>query len=530
MRCDVLIVGGGLGGCAAAIALAEAGRTVVLTEPTDWLGGQATQQGVPPDENARIENGGATRRYMRYRQAVRDYYRAWFPLTEKAHHNPALNPGGAWVSTLSHLPTVSVAVLEAMLAPHAAANRLRVLYHHEPSDVDVVGDRILSVTLTHATTGESRTIEPAYVIDASEMGDVLPLAGCEHVTGAEGRAAFEEPHARVERDPLNMQAVTWCFAMDMPGGNRVIDRPDDYEKWRDYVPTLAPPWPGRMLDWIYSNPKTLAPTLGALEARPVKDARCETVSLWTYRQLLDPDIFDPQRDPVLANATDAQHPGITLVNWPQNDYVEGSVFDVPDAAEHRTQAKQQSRCLFYWLQTEAPRPDGGAGYPGLRLRGDALGTTDGFAKAAYIRESRRIRAQFTITEHHLGVEARRPHDDAAPFDDAVGIGAYALDLHPTTAGDNYIDIPSHPYQLPLGALVPVRLTNLLPGAKNIGMTHIANGACRLHPVEWNIGEAAGALAHLCIDQNVPPQGVSESPDRVRTLQQMLDADGVPLHW
>ena len=40
----------------------------------------------------------------------------------------------------------------------------------------------------------------------------------------------------------------------------------------------------------------------------------------------------------------------------------------------------------------------------------------------------------------------------------------------------------------------VRMENLLPAGKNLGTTHITNGCYRVHPVEWNIGESAGALA------------------------------------
>ena len=42
--------------------------------------------------------------------------------------------------------------------------------------------------------------------------------------------------------------------------------------------------------------------------------------------------------------------------------------------------------------------------------------------------------------------------------------------------------------------IRLRMRNLLPACKNIGTTHITNGCYRLHPVEWNIGEAAGVLA------------------------------------
>ena len=74
--------------------------------------------------------------------------------------------------------------------------------------------------------------------------------------------------------------------------------------------------------------------------------------------------------------------------------------------KHLERAKQLSLSLLYWLQTEAPRPDGGAGWKGLRLRPDIVGTEDGLAKYPYIRESRRIRAEFTVLEQHVGTDAR----------------------------------------------------------------------------------------------------------------------------
>ncbi|MFP3416652.1 FAD-dependent oxidoreductase, partial [Bacillus sp. SIMBA_074] len=75
-----------------------------------------------------------------------------------------------------------------------------------------------------------------------------------------------------------------------------------------------------------------------------------------------------------------------------NDYVGGPLFGVDDAAVHWDRSKALSRSLLYWLQTEAPRPDGGVGWPGLRLAPQVTGTPDGFAMMPYFRESRRIRA------------------------------------------------------------------------------------------------------------------------------------------
>src|SRR5947199_10288236 len=58
---DVVIIGGGTGGCAAALAAARGGARVVMTEETDWIGGQLTSQAVPPDEHPWIESFGCTR-------------------------------------------------------------------------------------------------------------------------------------------------------------------------------------------------------------------------------------------------------------------------------------------------------------------------------------------------------------------------------------------------------------------------------------------------------------------------------------
>ena len=183
--------------------------------------------------------------------------------------------------------------------------------------------------------------------------------------------------------------------------------------------------------------------------------------------------------------------------------------------KHLEDSKQLSLSLFYWLQAEVPRPDGGKGWPGLRLRGDIMGTEDGLAKYPYIRESRRIKAVFTILEEHVGaanralITGKESGNRVAEFFDSVGTGYYHIDLHPTSEGDNYIDFGSLPFQIPLGALLPVRMENLLPANKNIGTTHITNGCYRLHPVEWSIGEAAGMLVTYALKRKLIPRAVRE---------------------
>jgi hypothetical protein len=159
------------------------------------------------------------------------------------------------------------------------------------------------------------------------------------------------------------------------------------------------------------------------------------------------------------------------------------------------------------------------------------------AKAAYIRESRRLRAEFTVVEQHVSTEARMKVTGksleavtAEVFNDTVGLGAYRIDLHPSTTGDNYIDLSCLPFQIPLGALLPRRVENLLAACKNLGTTHLTNGNYRLHPVEWNIGEAAGALVAYSLRVKEPPRQVRKDAKHLAAFQQTLRNQGFELEW
>lgn len=136
-----------------------------------------------------------------------------------------------------------------------------------------------------------------------------------------------------------------------------------------------------------------------------------------------------------------------------------------------------------------------------------------------------------MTEAHIGVEMRGVGEGSALFHDSVGIGHYRIDLHPSTSGRGYVDIDCFPFQIPLGALIPVDADNLVAANKNIGTTHVANGAYRLHPVEWSIGEAVGALAAQVAETAQTPAQLRADPASLRRLQRRLrDELGVTLEW
>ena len=527
LTADVVISGGGLGGCAAAMAALRNNLTVILTEETDWIGGQISQQGVPPDEHQWIETHGATQLYRDFRRSIRGYYYRNYPLTNSARENKYLNPGDGSVSKLCHEPRVALSVLRDMLAPYISSKKLILLTQYKIISADVSGYRVRALKAFNQLNGRNLTLLAPYFIDATELGELLPLTGTKFVTGSESRKKTGELHAREIEDPENNQAFTVCFAMDhILGENHVIEKPAEYDFWRDFRPKLEPSWPGKLLDMHYSNPSTLMPK--ELGFNPLGTDTSPLFNLWSYRRIINKENFKPGT--YLSD--------ITLVNWPLNDYMTGNLIGASPEGfkKHLESAKQLSLSLLYWLQTEAPRPDKGYGWPGLRLRNDIMGTEDGMAKYPYIRESRRIKAIFTILEEHVGKENRvlitGKNEDlsAADFYDSVGIGYYHIDLHPSSAGNNYIDIDSLPFQIPLGALIPVDMENLIPANKNIGTTHITNGCYRLHPVEWNIGESAGSLVAFALRKKVLPRMVRGGKKLLPEFQNFIRSQGIETHW
>ena len=245
LRTDVAIIGGGLGAVAAALAAARLGWQVILTEETPWIGGQLTNQAVPPDEHRWIEESGATASYRALRRGIRDYYRLHMPLTQSARASPTLNPGNGWVSRLCHDPRVAVAVLNQHIAPHQLSGRLIVMHLYRPMEAWTHGDRITGVVLRGLESGRDVVVEAPFFIDATPYGELLDLAGVEHVLGAESRSDTGEPHASEQADSRDQQAITVCFAVEhLPGQDHTIDKPRQYDLWRQFRP---PGWPGTLL-------------------------------------------------------------------------------------------------------------------------------------------------------------------------------------------------------------------------------------------------------------------------------------------
>jgi hypothetical protein len=495
IHCDVLIVGGSLGGVAAALRAATMGAQVCLVTETDWMGGQLTSQGVcTPDENPWIETTGCTLAYRDFRRRAREHYRRAYRLSAKGKRQARFNAGNNWVNgTFAVEPLVALALLREMLAPFS---NLTVLTGTQVVQAEVAGDTVTSLGAVGPGGAQTRFFAPM-VLDATDLGNLLPLAGVEHQLGSESKAETGEPDAPDEPRPEWVQPFTFPFALERraKGENHTITPPPDYAELKEL------------------QQYTLAD--GA-----IKKAFREPNAWWTYRRFIDASNF---RDPAFPRDR-------SMINTKSNDFNGGTVpsRSAQEDAEILARGKRASLGYLYWLQTECPRDEGGTGYPELRLV-NVFGTADGLAPDPYIREGRRIKALTTVRQQDISAKAN-PGPRAVLFPDSCGIGSYAMDIHTGGISERWRDGTTKPFQIPLGALIPVRMTNLLAACKNLGVTHQTNGAYRVHPVEWAIGEAAGALAAFCIANRTEPRAVHGDPARLRSYRHALLEAGIPLFW
>ena len=461
---DVLVLGASLGGVLAAWQASRAGASVCLVAQHAWLGGQMTAQAVPPDEHPLIEQGGASASYLAFREDIRVLMRGLPGFLDRATLTSGTNPGDGWVSRLCFEPVHAARWFEQLLAPQVRSGRLRV----------------------------------------------LRLADVPYRLGKEAAADFNEPDAPALANRLDQQPITHVLALRWGGQpGPVLAQPAAYGLWRiQGVPQHA--------HRLFSE--CLPGRERGTSARLPFSGSGQTLDWWRYRRvvsaaqwngtLLGQSIFD-----------------VSLVNWAQNDFALQPLLDGPvPVTDVLAQAQELSLCLMHWLQTEAPRPEGGHGFPEWQPATDVLSTADGLAQQAYVRESRRIVARSTLSQRELLA------GDTAQRADSAGVAWYNLDIHPTCVSGHSVNARVAPFTLPLGAFIPVDVDNLLPGCKNLGVTHLANACTRVHPVEWLIGEVAGVMAARSVAHGCAPAALLDSPQHQAALQTALRQAGVPLTW
>ena len=374
LQYDVVIVGARFGGVSAALAAAADPKVrVALLEPGEWVGGQATSQGVTRWDEASAEiteTAGSSRSYRDLRNSIRAQFRAhatisalgaqhqWFNAGFAASGPPFVQPGHPFAAD----PRVVQTVLHDMLA--ALQTRIDLRPKTTVARVEMSGDAIASVTAV-GPTGAEDTFNARTYLDATDLGDLLPLFATPWRIGAKSKAQTGEPDAEDAPHSEWIQPITAPIAVELrpPDENHRIPKPANYDR-------LSQAQKFRVNDGDITT--------------VIKEDPAGHDSLWNYRRYVDARNFDDDR----------YRCDRSTINVGSNDYQSRTLPTGSSSqdAEVIEEARAVSIAYVYWLQNECERDDDetAKGYPNLMIRTDAFESADGTAPTAYIRESRRL--------------------------------------------------------------------------------------------------------------------------------------------
>ncbi|MFN7909115.1 MAG: FAD-dependent oxidoreductase [Microcystis sp.] len=624
--CDILVVGGGLAGAGAAYEALLLGKTVCLTEITDWVGGQISSQGTSALDERRTQREKLffPKGYLEFRERIRKHY-------------GKQNPGECWVSgscffpfdghkllfqqledaakkgkgTLKWFSSTVVKELNIETLPNRGTGQqitsVIAIQHSPAKGTPPLNTEFLSQKMEDIYRYEnsprfdkkilrfvSKSSQPNqladwYVIEATETGEIIGLSDIPYRLGVDKRSYLEPSSSSVTGDPYCTQGFTYTFAMEETEKPQTHEKPVYYERYAPYFSYELP----RLADFDL---------------------------VFTYRRIWSPQLG---KEKTFGGITFTEPvPGdISMQNWTWgNDYRPGTAKDnfiytreqlqelgqlSPGGwmgglrAETLARGEEHAISYYYWLVegiTDSQLGDG-VKVPHLNNRylsgfDSPMGTAHGLSKYPYIREARRIigrpsltfPAGFTVTEIDISrqnfqsdfyrqnlspAEYRRliatlaglegfsvldgtlSPDQAVKrkrstiYPDSVGIGHYAIDFHPCMtehppekpgntekAGERQGQGQAYPFEIPLRAIIPQKIDNLLIAGKSIALSHIAAAAYRVHSFEWSSGVAAGITAVYALDNNVLPYQLVESDflignQQLRELRQKIDASGNP---
>lgn len=602
IACDILIVGGGLSGVAAAYEGLHAGRTVCMTELTDWVGGQISSQGT-----SALDETTAQRSQLLFPKGYLEFRNAIFERVKQQ------SPGNCWVSSACFLPSMGNEILRAMLEraqkqgkgtllffPNTVVKSLQVspqttgakilqvraIQHQAQPNTPPLNSDFLSQEWDdfYSETDSPRlgktvltfTTPPSgqwMVIEATETGELLALADLPYRVGVDPLTYKEPSSSSKTAYPFCPQAFTYTFAMESTTQPETLAPPPFYKQYEPFYSYDAP--------------------------RYAKDPAL----VFTYRRIWSTEPKSKQYSEIL--------PGdISMQNWGGgNDYGPGTPIDNLLYTRQQLMAQGQlnpdgwkgglrvsslkggeelAQGYFYWLVAGTTDSKLGAGakkpWPNLRfLKGlnAPMGTAHGLSKFPYIRESRRLIGResyayaggFSISETDVSAkDYRQPYyretlsgrayrdlitslaglnaidvmmdkvsledvklrSRSRLYPDTVGIGHYPIDFHPCMAeappekpenteraGERQGASLTYPYQIPLRAMIPPRIDNLIVTGKNIATSHISAASYRVHSFEWSTGAAAGTTAAFALEQNILPYQLTENVPRANPLLEIL---------
>jgi len=396
----------------------------------------------------------------------------WGEFRQKLYHYyggaKAVETG--WVSNTLFEPSIG----DKMLKEMARNPNLTIWYQTNWTNISRVADQW---KIEVNSNGKLSTIYAKLIIDATELGDVMGFLKVPYRVGMDSRFDTGERFAPEKANDI-IQDMTYVVVLKDFGkaADKTIAKPAGYD------------------------PKEFACACDVADpAAEDQKPKIDCNQMITYGKLPNNKY---------------------MINWPKcgNDiYLNIIELNKRDREAALKEAKLHSLRFIYHLQTQL-------GFKNLGIADDEFPTADHLPMIPYHREARRLNGQVTLTLNDLNAPYAQ---ETSLYRTGVAIGDYPIDHHHLKNSNapqiDFIKIKVPSYNIPLGALVPKNTPGLIVAEKSISVTNIVAGASRLQPVVLGIGQAAGALAAVAIQNKIEPAAV-----KIREVQSALLESGAYL--
>ena len=429
---DVIVVGGGAGGTSAAIQSARNGTKTLLIEKTNWLGGMLTSAGVSAvDGNYNLPSG----------------FWGEFKDSLVSHYGDLEILKTGWVSNVLFEPKVGNEILKSIAKNE---KNLKILFSSRVNSVFQSKDGDNNFIINSSNGHFSSKV----LIDATELGDILPMINEDYDIGMDNIEMYDEDIAPKLKNDI-IQDLTYVMVLKNYNKNVKIEKPKNYDPSEFYCSTSS-------TNCIESDK-----------------------ALWSPDQMMNYGKLPNDK---------------IMINWPiyGNDYY-SNLLEMNDDQREEVfkKAKQKSLQFLYYIQDEL-------GFNNYSLSDEEFNTKDKFPLIPYYREARRIKGIVTFSLNYI----KKPYDQKYPlYRTGILVGDYPVDHHHDAHPEKkslpqlaFYPIPS--YSLPLGSIISKKTSNFLVAEKSISVSNLVNGTTRLQPVVLQVGQIAGLIASESIKNNI----------------------------
>lgn len=520
-QADIAVYGGTSAGIVAAVQASRMGKSVILIEPSDHLGGLTAGGLGATDIGNKDVIGGLSREF--YERVAQHYLDddAWVHETREEFFDQR-SKRTKLKEMLKPNPTMWT------FEPHVA-NSIYKEFLEEAGVEPITGDKLGQVRLdgkriTEIVLASGATCKARVYIDATYEGDLMAQAGVGYRVGRESNSEYQE---------------TLNGIRDKTPKNQLTGNIDPYNTPGDPSSGLVP---------LVAEGDGGEPGEGDHRVQAYNFRLCFTDVASNRLPVEPPPGYDPglyelaarrAEAIVAAGATPKIHQFCNPVWMPNRktdinnsqgistDFI-GENYDYPDAdyerrAEIWREHENYVRGFWYFMSTSPRVPEA------LRSQFAAFGPcrdefqpNGGWSPQLYVREARRMVSDYVMTEHNC--RSKRV------VEDPVGMAAYGMDSHncqrivKNGVAKNEGDVQVHglrPYPISYRSIVPrpEECENLVVPVC-VSATHIAFGSIRMEPVFMVLGQSATVAAAIAINNDIPLQDIEYAQ-----LRKLLWASG-----